>query len=142
MKLNLSVQHFYCWLEIPSIINQFLNRSKLINLLTFYNIKPINSYINFSNSLTPRRNDTLFNLEFLETIGDTILKFITCSILYEEFNQLEECQLSKLKAVFISNQYYSLLANIMGLGYFLADNDDTKYNQLLEDDKLVVVKPQ
>lgn len=87
------------------------------------------------NAFTPKSNDSNMNLEFLETIGDTILKFITCWFLYTRLEGISEQLLTHYKSSLISNTFYIYQAHIMKIGYYIRDAEDWKYNFFLEDNK-------
>lgn len=87
------------------------------------------------NAFTPKSNDSNQNLEFLETIGDTVLKFITCWFLFTRLEGLSESLLTFYKSVLISNTYYIYQAHLMKIGYYIRDLEDRRYNFFHEDNK-------
>ncbi|KAL0108749.1 hypothetical protein PUN28_014111 [Cardiocondyla obscurior] len=59
-------------------------------------------------ALTTKLGQDMFNLERLETLGDSFLKFIVSLFLFEEFSMFNEGQLTSLKGKIIGNRnlYY------------------------------------
>lgn len=84
-----------------------------MHFLKINEIYPKNTYRHFLNAFTPKSNDSNMNLEFLETIGDTVLKFITCWFLFSTFEDMSESALTVYKSALISNVYYIYQAHVL-----------------------------
>jgi len=57
----------------------------------------------------------MFNLERLETLGDSYLKFITSLYLYQTFPMLREGQLTAIKGKIIGNRNLFYCGNKRGI---------------------------
>ncbi|XP_044009238.1 endoribonuclease Dicer-like [Aphidius gifuensis] len=79
---------------------------KIINIIENNNIGP--SPVDIMYALTPTYAGDTFNLERLETLGDSYLKFITCMHLYETYSA-GEGRLTMYKDCIVGNRnlYYS-----------------------------------
>jgi len=66
-------------------------------------------------------NNDIYSLcnERMEFLGDAVLEFVISSLLYEEFPNYTEGQLSKLKAVIVSQSILTSCAKEIGLGEFI-----------------------
>jgi ribonuclease III len=62
---------------------------------------------------------SLGNYERLEFLGDAVLKLVVSDYLYERFPHYREGELTKIRAVVVSDTTFAKLANTLGLGAYI-----------------------
>ena len=136
-KYFLQEQNLLFWMKIPSTIKVFYRFSRILNFFEILEIFPKKSFTFFLESLTTSQKDNKYNLESLETIGDSILKLITAFFIYIKFPKKDERHLTVLKSKLISNIFYSEIGKNLGLHFFLFVNSKSNINFPLFDENKI-----
>jgi len=84
----------------------------------FNDIKLLDQSLTHKSAISSNDIYSLCN-ERMEFLGDAVLELVISSLLYEEFPDYTEGQLSKLKAVIVSQSILTLRARELGLGDFI-----------------------
>jgi ribonuclease III len=82
--------------------------------LALYHLALIHSSYTYENKLSH-----LANFERLEFLGDAVLKIVVSEYLYERFPQYREGELTKIRAVIVSDAKLAGLAEHIGLGPYI-----------------------
>jgi ribonuclease-3 len=100
-------------------------KEELDSLLAFLNISGPYNYALYDQALThssftyENKLSSLENYERLEFLGDAVLKIIVSEYLYERFPEYREGELTKIRAVIVSDSTLGTLAQSLNLGYFM-----------------------
>jgi hypothetical protein len=84
------------WMELPYLLSSFHLNWQSRNFWKFIKIKP-NSDIYLQQSLAIKAFNQKYNLETLETLGDSILKFLVTFYLYYRFEKANESILTTIR---------------------------------------------
>lgn len=90
-------------------------------------------------ALTHKSSGAEFNNERLEFLGDAVLDLIVGEYLYHKFKQINEGDLSKLRAALVNESSFAKLANHIKLGKFIflslaeEQNNGRKKDSILSD---------
>ncbi len=85
---------------------------------TFNDIKLLDHALTHKSAITVNDDYSRCN-ERMEYLGDAVLELVVSTLLYKEFPEYSEGQLSKLKAVTVSKPILSACAKELGLGEFI-----------------------
>ncbi len=88
----------------------FRNRSLLASALT--------------HTSHPTKQDSMFSFERMEFLGDAILGLITSEVLFTDFPNYEEGDLSKLKSKIVSRKFLTLKAQELNLKQYLTISNE------------------
>lgn len=97
----------------------------LEGLLGSFNVKPPYNFHLYNQALThssytyENRVSSLENYERLEFLGDAVLKIIVSEYLFERFPEYREGELTKIRAVIVSDASLSRLAQALDLGRYM-----------------------
>ncbi|XP_015784164.1 endoribonuclease Dicer [Tetranychus urticae] len=72
-------------------------------------------------AFTTKKADSKINLERLEIIGDSFLKYIVSALLFLQLNDLNEARITYLKMTLVSNFYLLHLGRSKGLAQYIND---------------------
>ena len=141
IKYNITSSEIYEFIQIPDIFEYFKRflypyefLKKIISIDFVNNLKSEN-YINFIYALTPSRCDLFFNYESLETLGDTILKFLISSeIFFSDKKNKKVGQLERKRVEYIKNDNLIEKANNIHLYKYILPKFciDLKYENYFE----------
>ena len=141
VKYNITSNEIYEFIQIPDIFEYFKRflypyefLKKIISIDFVNNLKSEN-YINFIYALTPSRCDLFFNYESLETLGDTILKFLISSeIFFSDKKNKKVGQLERKRVEYIKNDNLIEKANKIHLYKYILPKFciDLKYENYFE----------
>lgn len=104
--------------EIEKYRNQLLNEFQRINNLRFRDLALLRCALTHKSF----KNENLsidYDNERLEFLGDSIINFIVTDILYKEFPNYMEGQLSKIKAFITSGDFLYNKAKKMKIGHYI-----------------------
>ena len=126
VKYNITSNEIYEFIQISCIFEYFkrflypYEFLKQIISIDFINNLESENYMNFIYALTPSSCDLFFNYESLETLGDTILKFLISSeIFFSDKKNKKVGQLEKKRVQYIKNDNLIEKANNIHLYKFI-----------------------
>ena len=126
LKFNITSNEIYEFIQIPCIFEYFkrflypYEFLKQIISIDFINNLDSENYMNFIYALTPSSCDLFFNYESLETLGDTILKFLISSeIFFSDKKNKRVGQLERKRVKYIKNDNLIEKANNIHLYKFI-----------------------
>ncbi len=126
LKFNITSNEIYEFIQIPCIFEYFkrflypYEFLKQIISIDFINNLDSENYMNFIYALTPSSCDLFFNYESLETLGDTILKFLISSeIFFSDNTNIRVGQLEKTRVNYVRNDNLIEKANNIHLYKFI-----------------------
>lgn len=125
------------YMKTPALINSFLHNSRILGFFEQYPIIYKKTSINYLKAFTPKQAESNFNLEFLETIGDTVLKLITIFYMTAVFDKAGEGDLTNLKSSLISNKFYSEIGSQLNLHHYLLTSSNYDINFPFFKDKTI-----
>jgi dsRNA-specific ribonuclease len=104
--------------RLPSIMLQFERLFIPIDILNSYKLN-FNLMVDdigiFTQALTPCSVQLRYNYEALETLGDSIIKFLVSHYLYQSFPYSSEGEMVKLRIGLINNKNLALISERIGL---------------------------
>ena len=106
-------------MALPAFISSFLTQSRILEFFEDFNLSYESKSSNFLQAFMTSKADSDFNLELMETVGDSVLKLMTVFYLFCKFDDYDEGQLTNLKGMMISNKFYSEIANQMNLHHYM-----------------------
>ncbi|MCK4956576.1 MAG: ribonuclease III [Candidatus Cloacimonetes bacterium] len=111
---------------ISIILNQIAGREHKIKNLAqlettinyrFKNISLINAALSHTSLM--RINDKIWPFERMEFLGDSILGLVVAELLFKQFPDYSEGDLSKLKSKLVSRKYLAIMAREINLGKYI-----------------------
>ena len=125
-KFNITINEIYEFIQVPFLFDyfkRFLYPYEFLKKNTskeFLNNLESENYMNFIYALTPSRCDLFFNYESLETLGDTILKFLISSeIFFSDNTNIRVGQLEKKRVHYVKNDNLIEKANNIHLYQYI-----------------------
>ncbi|GIW70146.1 MAG: hypothetical protein KatS3mg101_0893 [Patescibacteria group bacterium] len=77
--------------------------------------------------------DPEFNYERLETLGDSILKYVFRKYLFQRFPKISSAQITNFDTYYMSKNYQASISNKLKLNLFLLTKDDINSMSISED---------
>lgn len=105
-------------LPLPSFLANFVRFYRTSMFARIYGLQEKSSLL-YLKAFSQPMEDSSLNYEALETLGDTVLKFLLMAFFFVAFESESERQLTEMKRVLLSNLFYSEVANRMGLQNFM-----------------------